>query len=267
VLEPAVSATVELPRMREQDNVEQFLPLFEMALRVNKVPKRLWKAKLISHIPLELLVKVQAVMEDECGSYDNVVEALMGTSNLTYCAAAEDLMTGERGKLWEMEGRQAMARLRVLLGYITRDADTKPQLLDCIGVAMARDRLVPALKSYVDTSRRFQYEEFMGVCEEWERTQPIKTSWFKKNKPYQVPMGRTLGGGSPSVNKKTMSCFTCGKQGHMSRECRSRPQMEAVTTPTLMLCALDAGLRGINPLIALPVQRVIDVCRSQKENP
>jgi len=115
VPEPVARVNVELPRMKESDEVEQFLPLFEMAFKVNKVPEEQWKSKLISHIPLEMLVKVQAVMEGEDGSYDSAVEALMGTSSLTFCAAAEDLFTRERGKIWDMEGRQAMARLKVLL--------------------------------------------------------------------------------------------------------------------------------------------------------
>jgi len=128
----------------------------------------------------------------------------MGTSNLTFCAASENLMTGERGKVWELEGRQAIARLKVLLNQVTREADTKPQLIDCIAVAMARDRLVPGLKGYVDTSRRFQMNEFMGACEEWERTQPVKTSWFRKNKPYQTPPSKVQGGNGPFGGRKPM---------------------------------------------------------------
>jgi len=31
--------------------------------------------------------------------------------------------------------------------------------------------------------------------------------------------------------KKPLTCFTCGKTGHISRECRSRPQGEAVKAP------------------------------------
>jgi len=226
--EPAERATIDLPRMKGSDNVEQFLLLFEMALKVNKVPEGLWRSKLISHIPLDMLMKVQAVMEDEDGTYQDAVEALMGTSSVTFCAASEDLMTGERGKVWDMEGRQAMARLKVLLNQVTRDADTKPQLLDCIAVAMARDRLVPGLKGYVDSSKRFQLGEFMGVCE------PIKTSWFRKNKPYQIPPSKVQGGGNLFGSRKpvsSISCFTCGKQGHMSRKCRSCPQAEAATNP------------------------------------
>jgi len=70
---PIQRTTIELPKMNETEDVEQFIPLFEMALRVNRVPENLWRAKLMSHIPLAMLLKVQAVMEDEDGTYQDAV--------------------------------------------------------------------------------------------------------------------------------------------------------------------------------------------------
>jgi len=63
---------------------------------VNKIPEEMWRAKLIAHIPIELLMKVRAKVHEEDGPYESLVEALTGTSTLTFSAAAEDLCTGER---------------------------------------------------------------------------------------------------------------------------------------------------------------------------
>jgi len=221
---------IDLPKMRESDEIASFIPIFETALRINTVPEELWKAKLLSHIPLTSLMKVQTSLMEGDMSYEGLVDALMSSSTLTFSAAAEDLYTGERGKIWELEGRKAAAKLRVLMNRVTSEADTKPQMIDCMIVAMMRDKLVPALKTYVDTFRRFEMGDFLGVCEEWERVQPHRTSWFKKNRSNFVTQNRS-GSNSPYPVRRPLTCFTCGKSGRVSRECRSRPPGEAATAP------------------------------------
>jgi len=182
-------------------------------------------------MPIDLLMKIRTQVDDQDSTYDELVGALSNSSTLTFSAAAEDLCTGERGRVWELEGRKAVAKTKALLGQVTREADTKPDMIECITVALVRDHLVPGLKSYVDSARRFGYEEFISSCEEWERVQPYQTSWFKKTRAPSSGGGRVQGGSMPFGGRKPVTCYTCGKSGHVSRECRSRPQGEAATAP------------------------------------
>jgi len=226
----APNFTIDLPKMKG-DEIEAFLTIFEAALRMSDVPVNAWKAKLTSHIPLKSLVKVESVIQQEDATYDGLVEALMGCTTLSFCSAAEDLCTGERGRLWEFEGRQTATKIRQLVKKVACDAESKDQMTDSITVALMRNRLVPSLKSYVDTARRFQIGDFLGTCEDWERSEPRGTSWFRKNRGGQIALGRQQGSNGPYPAKRPVTCFTCGKSGHMSRECRSRPPGEAVTAP------------------------------------
>jgi len=130
-----------------------------------------------------------------------------------------------------MDGRKAGAKVKALLGQITRDADDRTAMIECISVALWRDKLVLSLKSYVDSSRRFEYDEFMNTCEEWEKGQPTQTCWFKKNRTNMSNTSRSMSGNAFQQSRKPITCYSCGKSGHVSRECRSRPPGEAATAP------------------------------------
>jgi len=159
--------SINLPKMLESEEITEFLPKFELALRLNKVPDEQKRAALNSRVPIESLIKCKTQVDVEECSYDDLVGALGSSSTLTYSAAAEDLCTGKRGKIWEMDGRKAGLKVKALLGQITREADDREAMIDCISVALLRDKLVAPLKTYIDSSRRFEYGDFMNSCEEW----------------------------------------------------------------------------------------------------
>jgi len=227
--EPRAKSMISLPFMKEGEEITEFLPQFEAALDWGKVPQDQKRELLISHLPISLLMRVKSQVDDD-GSYEELVRALNSSSTLTFSAAAEDLCTGERGRIWEMTGSKAIARVKGLVSQVTKDADTKPDMIECITVALVRDKLVPSLKSYIDSARRFGIDDFRSACEEWERAQPNQTSWFKK-RTLPGAGSRVQGSNGQFQGKRSVVCYSCGKSGHVSRECRSRPQGEAVTTP------------------------------------
>jgi len=64
--EPSTTtSSYDLPRMREEDELEEFIPVFETSLRVYNVPANLWKQKLLTHLPLKSLVKIDEVLQVE----------------------------------------------------------------------------------------------------------------------------------------------------------------------------------------------------------
>jgi len=206
--EPRSRPVIPLPMMKEKDEITEFLPKFEAALTWGKVPREQWREQLVSHMPIDSLMKAKGELDREDSSYEEVVSALSNSSTLTFGAAAEDLCTGERGRIWELEGRKAAARIRSLLGQVTREADNMPDMLDCLTVALLRDKLVPNLKGYVDSARRYGFEEFLSSCEEWERVQPNQTSWFRKRTP-PVGGGRVQSANSGQFPGSDGSCAHC----------------------------------------------------------
>jgi len=82
---------VNLPKMSESEEITEFLPKFELALKLNKVPNDQWRAALISHVPIDVLVKIKSQIDVKDSSFEELVTALGSSSTLTYSAAAEEL--------------------------------------------------------------------------------------------------------------------------------------------------------------------------------
>jgi len=204
---------VNLPRMREVDELEEFVSVFETALKVNEVPRGLWKAKLISHLPLKALVKIDGTLQVEGSSSYDVVGALRGSNTMSFCNAAEDLCSGERGRVFELEVRPRLSRLKHLVKVVAGEAESVDQMAEAIAVALARDRLVPALKTYVDTGRRFGYREFVETCEKWERSKPQGTPCFRRNRSSVAVQGRAQGSSQPHTVKKTYNLLQLWQGG------------------------------------------------------
>ena len=62
--QPAVPQTVtvvnhELPRMKDGEDIDTLVAMFEAALRANNVPDTLWKAKLHSHRNMKTKLRIQ----------------------------------------------------------------------------------------------------------------------------------------------------------------------------------------------------------------
>ena len=80
------------------------------------------------------------------------------------------------------------------------------------------------LKTYVDLKETFGIDDLSRTINEWEASQPTGAACFRKSSPILVPsVPKTF------TVKKSVTCFFCGKLGHISKECRSRLGMEKST--------------------------------------
>ena len=225
--QPAVpqSSTIQntkLPEMKEADDMELFIAMFEAALRSNNIPMGQWKNKLHAHLSLIAKTSIQTIIQDNNSTYDEVKEALLGCSALTFSSAAEDLCTEERGRLLNLEPHQTIDKMIRLAGKVASEAEDKQDILNCMGVALTSNWLVPLLKSYVDMTRKFEVKEYIRTIEEWERSQPVGTPCFKRTFSGYQQTTMVRQNSNPYQPKKPVTCFHCGKPGHISRECRSR---------------------------------------------
>jgi len=78
----------DLPRMKDSDELEEFVSVFETALKVNEVPRGLWKQKLVTHLPLKALARVDNTLQLDGSSYGDVISALRGSNAMSFCSAA-----------------------------------------------------------------------------------------------------------------------------------------------------------------------------------
>jgi len=161
--------------------------------------------------------------------YDEIVEALKGGSAITFCSAAEDLSSGEKGKAFDKDIRTAGSRFMHLHMTVAKEACTMREMAQILTVVRLRDNLVPELKTYINTGKRFVYNDFLAACEEWVRSQPGDVSCFKKQRPSGYTpvrgLGNSLAQNSQPQTRQKPTCFSCGKVGHP-------PVVEAATAPT-----------------------------------
>ena len=79
---------------------------------------------------------------------------------MTFSAAAETLLTGDRGKVYTLDHRQCEAKLIKLTEKVIKDATTMREETQCIAVTHMRQNLSPSLKTYVDVNGSFDIEDF-----------------------------------------------------------------------------------------------------------
>ena len=215
--------------MKDSDDTELFMSLLEAALLSNNIPEDQWKNKLHSQLSMKAKLKIHSVMQDNNSTYKDIKDALLGCTAMSFSSAAEDFCTGERGRLTNLEPRQAIEKMARLAGKIMKEAVDITQALNLIAVAQTRSWLVPPLKTFIDMSQTFGLQEYISKIEEWEKSQPVGTACFKKTYPgHQL----TSTFNKPHPYKKPITCFYCGKTGHVSRECRSRLAEERQVTTT-----------------------------------
>ena len=153
--QPAVPQTVNLmnhkfPKMEPTDDVEQFVGLFEAALRAAKIPEEQWCSKLHAHINTETKLKVHDTITNPDATYADIKEALLDYTNITFNSAAEKLMTADRGALYKLPIRQFLAKMEKYMQKLTKEAATEREIFQYLGIAHARNHLNPKLKAHFE---------------------------------------------------------------------------------------------------------------------
>jgi len=64
------------------------------------------------------------------------VGALRGTTALSFCSAAEDICSGDRERIWEMDIRQGSAKLLRLIETMSGEAENKREMAQSFAVAL-----------------------------------------------------------------------------------------------------------------------------------
>ena len=232
---PAVPQTVyvnqhKLPTMTDKDDVEIFLRQLEIALRTSKIPVDKWKQHLLSQLTLQAKEQVIGLLEDDDTDYDDIKKALLNRHVMTYAAAAEAFFTADKGELLNIPVQQAGDKLIRWIDKMMEGAETDRNKKERIAMGALRSYMVPELKSYMDLSKPTNKPEFDALTEQWVRSQPFRRSMYKTTGSYRYSSQARDSFGHSSTSsfasgstKKPVTCYACGKVGHMSRDCRSKP--------------------------------------------
>ena len=236
--QPAVPQTVhldttKLPAMTKGEDLELFLELFESALTAGGVPLDKWVSKLHASLDTDTKLAIKETITAPGATYEDIKNALVGQTHLTFAAASESLLTLEQGAITKLPIRQAVQKVARLYEKITREATTMREMCLYSAVATVRVALAREVKQYIDIKGSCEWNSFCCSLEEWQRTNPGRPMWENKGRhvpdrhmfPYRQP-SRSAG----SI-RKLGECFHCGKQGHFAAECRSRLAGDKPTPP------------------------------------
>ena len=211
-------------------------------MTTSDIPENKWKQYLHSQLTLEGKQKVMHLLQDRDSQYEEISAVLMGCASMTFAATAEAIFTADKGKLLQLPLRQATDKMKRWVNKMLEESETVRQAADKVTVGVMRSFMVPELKTYLDTSNATDEHNFLMTTEEWERSQPDKRNLFRHTSGYGYRQGHPYGDSHRnsqsqrnfnSAGKKLLTCFYCGKVGHLSRDCRSRTaDMQKQTAPS-----------------------------------
>ena len=224
--QPAVPQQVtvqnhKLPQMNERDEVDIFVQQLEAAMVASDIPRDKWKRHLHSQLTLEVKQKVMHLMQDPDASYDDIRAAMMGCLAMTFDATVEAIFSADKGKITKLTLRQVADKAKHWATKLFQESETLGDAADKLAVAFVRSLMVPELKNYLDLT---DMQRFLMKAEEWERSQPDRKYILKQqsgdsyNNMFRQGQHHSFSSGP----KRTITCFLCGKQGHMSKYSRAR---------------------------------------------
>ena len=109
---------------------------------------------------------------------------------------------------------------------------------------------------------QFEIDEVSQTLDEWEATQTVGTGYFKKQGLGLTVMPTKLA--ITTFPKKPITCFHCGKFGHMSRESRSRLAGERQTQQP-GLVKTEPQSQSMNTTPVRPVKREVTCFTCQQK--
>ena len=191
---------------------------------------------------------VKLLLNDDT-EYEEIEQAILGRNVVTYVAAAEAFYIVENKDLLTAPVQKIATKMMLWFKKMMEGGETEGIKLEGVVMGNLRAHMVPELKNYLDLSKPDTQPEFNALVEHWVISKLYRRTIFN-NKPMggykynsqDSDSSRTAYNSSSSYGetyRKPMSCFSCGKLGHIAKDCRYKPlaiqkQESTNTIPTEM---------------------------------
>ena len=204
-----------LPKWAENEPLESFTGALEVQLKSAGVPENNWKGHLIGQLNSDHRMRIQKVICDDDTTYDDVVRALDSSNKETTISAGEKFFEGDVSKLKSVG--EGLNILRRWAKKATEKADNWEEKLEILCMARMRALLVKPLKQFLDVHKPGNFDDMTANVTQWQTLWGEESQVFAKKETKRGPTVDTGKG-------RSVTCFLCGKVGHMARECRSKKE-------------------------------------------
>ena len=179
--------------------------------------------------------------------FDDFVAAMTGCTAMTFASTAEALFAPVE-ETDKAKPRAVADKIKRWTKKLLQEAETEEEMIEKFSVATLRSKLNQDLKNYLDLTETTTMTRYIMKIDEWSKYRVVGKSIFKESsfrtgyKTVQTSTGP----------RKQVTCFYCGKNCHISRECRARimgetqqvpATPETVTTSTPQVTGKTSGER------------------------
>ena len=207
--------------MRDKDDPETFIKYLEVALTRSKSPREELNDYVQPQLTLEAGEKILGVLQSEESTFDDIVAALTGCNTLTFAFMAESLFAPVE-EADRTKPRVVNEKLKHCTKKLLQEAETAEEMIDKVAVAFLRSKLTMDLKNYLDLSKTTTNSKYIMKIEKWAKCRGDSKIGFKDGSQEQGYRHSQPSSGF----QRLLTCFNCGKGGQISKECRSRLEVE-----------------------------------------
>ena len=233
----------KLVKLTVQDDIESYLVMFERVMRAYEAKENRWAVKLAPQLTGKAQQAYAAMRAEDAGTYQLLKEAILrhyDISDETYRQRFRETVKKEDETVSELA-----VRLDDLLQKWTKDCKTVAEVRDL----MLREQLLNALprdlKIWVSERKPKTSTEAADMADNYvrarkqERDLEVKRESRRENtgmKPWPrgqrdserrsgLPLtvlserGKYTSGRKETLDREGVTCFNCGKKGHISRHC------------------------------------------------
>ena len=198
--------TAKLTKLTESEDIEAYLTTFERMMSAHEVDKEKWAFKLAPNLSGKAQLAYAAMDSDDAKDYEQVKETILLRYNINTETYRQRFRTTKKQEDWSY--RDLIVRLQDLSRKWTKDKTSAEEIVDLMVTEQFLTTLPQELRVWVTDRKPKTSTEAGQMADEYVQTR-------KSTQESKQVLGER-------INKEPLQCHTCGKAGHIARDCRMK---------------------------------------------